>query len=168
MGRSANKLKTNYLYSYDVRTKHWLSPGELDAFVTQGVRVLLHWQPCNFGGSRPMYVCPSCSRPVLILYGRGRSEVACRKCLNLAYQSQSETADDRLLRKANKLRARLGWEPGVINPPGGRPKHMRWAMYERLRMECLIVSHRVLMNYSAWVKNHSGMRRCEYQPLKST
>ena len=32
----------------------------------------------------------------------------------------------------NKLRKRLGWEAGLLNGNGGRPKGMHWETYERL------------------------------------
>lgn len=149
---------------------HWcpkleIRAGDLDPdeqwVMWRGQMIDVERTPGQLGGWRMWLACPECRKHFRVLHADG-NRIACRHCLGLAYQCQSETADDRLLRKANKLRARLGWESGVINPPGGRPKYMRWAIYERLRMECLIVSHRVLMNYSAWVKSHSGMRRCEY------
>jgi hypothetical protein len=31
-----------------------------------------------------------------------------------------------------RLRARLGWEPGILNGEGDKPKWMRWRALERL------------------------------------
>jgi hypothetical protein len=31
-----------------------------------------------------------------------------------------------------RLRARLGWEPGILNGGGEKPKWMRWRTFERL------------------------------------
>jgi hypothetical protein len=31
-----------------------------------------------------------------------------------------------------RLRARLGWEPGILNGGGGKPKWMRWRTFEQL------------------------------------
>ena len=40
------------------------------------------------------------------------------------------------MRRANKIRARLGWEPGIFNGPGWRkPKGMHQRTYERLAAE---------------------------------
>jgi len=36
---------------------------------------------------------------------------------------------------AERLRARLGWEPGILNGEGGKPKWMRWRTFERLAAE---------------------------------
>jgi hypothetical protein len=41
-------------------------------------------------------------------------------------------AKTHLGRRADKLRARLGWEPGVLNGNGGKPKWMRWRTFERM------------------------------------
>ncbi|MGZ8435431.1 MAG: hypothetical protein ACXWXX_13720, partial [Candidatus Binatia bacterium] len=38
-------------------------------------------------------------------------------------------------RRADRLRARLGWEPGILNGEGGKPKWMRWRTFERLAAE---------------------------------
>ena len=49
---------------------------------------------CNFGGSRPWFICPAlgCRRRVAILYGGGI--FACRLCYRLAYASAREDAGD--------------------------------------------------------------------------
>jgi hypothetical protein len=125
-----------------------------------GCRIEIERTPGQLGGWRTWFVCPECRKHFAILRASG-DRVACRQCLGLAYQCQSETANDRLLRRADKLRKRLGWQPGVINPSGGRPKYMRWDTFVRLRLECLTISNQVLTNYSTWVKSHSGLRRCE-------
>jgi hypothetical protein len=36
---------------------------------------------------------------------------------------------------ADRLRVRLGWEPGILNGEGGKPKWMRWRTFERLAVE---------------------------------
>ena len=73
------------------------------------------------------FICPAagCGRRVAILYGGGI--FACRHCHQLAYFSSREDAGDRAARRrAERLRARLGWEPGILNGEGGKPKWMRW------------------------------------------
>jgi len=88
--------------------------------------------PCHLGGSRPWFICPAvgCGRRVAILYGG--SIFACRHCYQLVYASSREEAGDRATRQADRLRARLGWEPGILNAGGGKPKWMRWRTFERL------------------------------------
>jgi hypothetical protein len=91
--------------------------------------------PCNLGGSRAWFLCPAvgCGRRVAILYGGGI--FACRRCYQLAYASGREDVCDRAARRADRLRARLGWEPGILNGEGGKPKWMRWHTFERLAAE---------------------------------
>lgn len=87
---------------------------------------------CHLGGSRPWFICPAsgCGRRVAILYGG--SIFACRRCCQLAYASSREDVSDRATRRADRLRDRLGWEPGILNGDGVKPKWMRWRTFERL------------------------------------
>ncbi len=62
----------------------------------------------------------------------GGSIFACRHCHKLAYASQRERADDRATRRADRLRDKLQWEPGILNGDGYKPKGMHWRTYERL------------------------------------
>ena len=96
--------------------------------------VLLEATPCTLGGTRPWFSCPVCSRRVAVIYGRGRL-FACRRCKRLTYASQSETEDDRAARRANWIRRRLGWLPGILNGPGLKPKGMHRRTYLRLTAE---------------------------------
>ena len=89
--------------------------------------------PCRFGGSRAWWLCPCCGRRVAILY-IGKTP-ACRHCYRLAYRSEREDAGDRASRQADKLRDRLGWEPGILNGNGGKPKGMHWRTFERLQAQ---------------------------------
>ena len=93
--------------------------------------VALETTPCTLGGARPWFRCPACARRVAVIYGAGRL-FACRRCKGLAYSSQGEAADDRAARRADHLRKRLGWAPGIFNGPGQKPKGMHWRTYERL------------------------------------
>lgn len=99
---------------------------------TMNYPVGLDWTPCRYGGQRVWWLCPavSCGRRVAVLYGG--KVFACRHCHKLAYKSQRETPDDRALRRANDLRARLGWVLGVIHGPGSKPMGMHWRTYWRL------------------------------------
>jgi hypothetical protein len=89
---------------------------------------------CTFGGSRPWFACPCCWRHCATLY-RGRYGYACRTCNQLNYPSTRETAGDRAVRRANKIRARLGWTPGIAFGHGPKPKGMHWRTFYRLVAE---------------------------------
>ena len=94
--------------------------------------VKLDWTACTYGGQRVWFLCPAtgCGRRVAYLYGGAM--FACRHCHRLAYHSQRETAEYRAGRRADKIRAKLDWVPGILNPAGDKPKGMRWNTYYRL------------------------------------
>jgi hypothetical protein len=110
-------------------------------------RVPVAWTPCRFGGEKPQFVCSVasngayCGRRVIKLYGAGRL-FACRHCYRLAYASQSEAQWYRALRRANKVRQRLGGDPGMDSPFPPRPKGMWRRTYEHLRERCFDVEMR--------------------------
>ena len=97
-------------------------------------RVQTQTSPCHLGGQRYWFTCPRCSKRVAVLYAPGRY-FACRECGGLSYATQKEGAGDRASTKANKLRKRLGWEAGLLNGNGGRPKGMHWETFLRLKSQ---------------------------------
>ena len=96
--------------------------------------VRLAWTACHYGGQRAWWLCPAvgCWRRVAVLYGG--SVFACRHCQRLAYKSQRETPDDRATRHADKLRERLGWQAGILNRAGDKPKGMHWQTFWRMQV----------------------------------
>lgn len=120
--------------------------------------VWLDWTNCNYGGRRAWFRCPArgCGRRVALLYG-GRI-FACRHCHQLAYSCQREHSGDRKTRRADTIRERLGWERGILNGPGLKPKGMRWRTYERLYAE-----HEALVDASlAWMEIRFGISRDQW------
>ncbi len=105
-----------------------------DDWQNMNYSVRLAYTPCNLGGERVWWLCPAagCGRRVAVLYLGSSGIFACRHCYGLAYRSQMETAHDRSFRRADNLRARLGWVPGIAHPVGDKPKGMHWRTYERL------------------------------------
>src|SRR5271166_3048642 len=93
--------------------------------VNETVRIVR--MPCRFGGARPYFVCPgvvngtACGRRVAKLHGPGRYFL-CRHCYRLAHASQSEDAQRRSVRRANKIRQRLGGNAGMASPFPPKPK----------------------------------------------
>lgn len=110
----------------------------------QNVEQPVYWErtACAYGGSRLWWLCPNCGRRVAILYGP-RKQYACRHCYKLVYECQRESCDDRAARRADTIRRRLGWKPGILNGEGDKPRGMHWRTFYRLRAE-----HNALVNAS--------------------
>jgi hypothetical protein len=95
------------------------------------------WTPCRFGGDRPWFLCSVyangtyCGRQVTKLYNACRL-FACRHCSRLAYASQQESAHERGLLKAQKIRIRLGGSDNMLDDFPQKPKGMHWRTYEHL------------------------------------
>lgn len=89
-----------------------------DEWKSERYPVRLEWTLCTYGGQRAWFICPAahCGRRVAILYSG--AIFACRRCYRLAYPSQREGESDRMARRAEKIRAQLGWEPGILNGEG--------------------------------------------------
>jgi len=104
--------------------------------VEEAVRIIR--VACRLGGARSYFICPgvvngvACGRRVAKLHGPGRYFL-CRHCYRLAHASQNENAWDRALRRANKIRQRLGGDPGMAAPFPKKPKGMWRRTYEQLR-----------------------------------
>ena len=86
--------------------------------------VWLSRSPCNYGGTRPWFICPIRGERVAVLFLRA-GRFACRHCQRIAYSSQSDDACGRTWRKQAKAEAKLG-------PNWSRPKRMHDATRERL------------------------------------
>lgn len=113
--------------------------------------VYLSWTPCNLGGRRPWFHCParSCGRRVAILYGG--AIFACRHCHQLSYPSQREDPPDRTARRADAIRERLGWRPGILNGKGGKPQGMHWHTFQRLNTQHDAYVERSLAGLTTWL-----------------
>jgi hypothetical protein len=101
-------------------------------------RVPITWTPCHLGGHRPWFICSVysrgryCGRRVALLYAPGEL-FACRRCYDLAYESQHEAVHNRGLGKAQKIRMRLGGSPSMLAHFPDKPRGMHWRTYTRLR-----------------------------------
>jgi hypothetical protein len=90
----------------------------------QAQSVRLSRSACNYGGSRPWFICPVRGERAAVLFLRA-GRFACRHCQRIAYGSQSEDLCGRTWRKQAKAEAKLG-------PNWSRPKGMHQATRERL------------------------------------
>jgi len=93
-------------------------------------QVLIGWTACNYGGNRPWWLCPCCGRRVAVLWGD--STYACRHCQQINYESTRTTESSKPFERADKLRRRLGWVPGVAYGIGDKPRGMHTKTYLRL------------------------------------
>jgi hypothetical protein len=115
------------------------------------------WTPCQFGGDRPWFICSVyangtyCRRQVTKLYNFGRL-FTCRHCSRLAYASQQESAHERGLLKARRIRARLGGSGNMLDDFPEKPKGMHWRTYERLCRIHDAAQARSIIGLSGFVK----------------
>ena len=99
-----------------------------------GITIEVVRTPCHFGGSRTWWLCPRCGNRFAVLWGNSAG-FACRHCQRLNYASTRVAASNKPFRRANKIRARLGWGGGVAHDLGDKPKGMHWRTYLRLMTE---------------------------------
>ena len=88
---------------------------------------------CNYGGERKWYSCPGCDARVAILYGAD-IKFFCRHCYQLPYASQGEDYLARLMRKSNKVSARLEADEYLEFDGYYKPKGMHWRTFYKLMM----------------------------------
>jgi hypothetical protein len=110
-----------------------------ERYVTDAIPIV--HLPCRFGGSRAYFICPGprgtdCGRRITKLHLSNRYFL-CRHCAKLAYASQFETSWQRALRRANKLKRRLGMGVELAEPLAERPKGMWVRTYGCLLNEIL-------------------------------
>ena len=86
--------------------------------------------PCTYGGYRYWWLCPQCSKRVSVLYCAGL--YVCRHCINAPYGSQLQQPIDRVFSRISEIRARLGWQQGVIHGVGAKPRYMHSKAFDRL------------------------------------
>ena len=67
-----------------------------------------------------------------MLYSHGEV-FACRHCHRLTYESQNETPFLRSVRRARKIRMRLGAGFSFAEPFPEKPPRMHWRTYRRMR-----------------------------------
>ena len=105
---------------------------------------------CHYGGFRSWFICPGCFRRVAVVYLS--VDVRCRRCHGLIYNSERESAQDRRFRKADKIRRRLGWRPGIANPDRSKPKGMHWKTFCSLRAKENAVAQPIIDGISQWIE----------------
>lgn len=112
--------------------------------------VYLMQTDCNYGGVRHWFSCEHCQGRVGVLYLSG-GQCACRKCFKLAYASERDTWQNQQFRKADNIRHRLGWQPGIAHPDGGKPKGMHWKTFYRMKSAHDFYVQRILGVEMEWI-----------------
>jgi hypothetical protein len=86
-------------------------------------------------GMRALLQCSECQRRVALVYLSDRLIFVCRVCLTLPYKSQCERPHDRLHRRMQKLRKRVGAANGDEEQPlwhHPKPKYMHQSTYDHI------------------------------------
>lgn len=95
-------------------------------------KIRIERTPLNFGGHRYWFICPYTGKRVAKLYkASAEYKYASRHAFNLPYASQSETPQDRAIRKKWKILRSLGCEHDFPI----KPKGMHWKTFERIEDE---------------------------------
>ena len=110
--------------SYAVKTPH-------AAPETASEHIFIDRTTCNYGGTRTWFSCPNCNARKAILYCASK-RFLCRQCYGLSYSCQNEVNADRMIRKARKLRSKLGASMDLQRPISARPHGMYRTTFERL------------------------------------
>ena len=118
---------------------------------TSHFTVNLAWMPCNYGGIRPFFTCPSrdCRRRAAILYFGDR--LNCRVCQNISYPCQRISPCDRSLARAQAIRVKLGGSVDISEPFPAKPKGMNSFRYVRLGLKALRAQDEADAEVIAWV-----------------
>lgn len=106
---------------------------------------------CNFGGSRPWFVCPSCGRRRAKLVIRPES-VSCRACLALSYRCSSESQAARAVRRAQRIRRKLGASVDLSVAIRAKPKGMHQSTFNRLLQELDQAESAALCAMEQWLR----------------
>lgn len=110
--------------------------------------VKIEYTDCHYGRQRPWLVCPECARRCGVLYlgyTKGKAELFCRNCGELAYAIQNADWSDRRTAAASRIYCRLLRGQNLVNllasakhmlagtgEPPPRPPNMHTRTYERL------------------------------------
>lgn len=96
-----------------------------------------------------------------MLYRQGYFK--CRHCLGVNYQSQLQQPQDRLFKRLNALRERLGWYGGIVHGHGEKPKGMHEKTYKRLLGEYIelekMVTNNLMHQFDLIDKKLNGVMR---------
>lgn len=119
--------------------------------------IFLDRTPCHFGGHRKWFLCTQCRKRVVVIY-EAEGKFLCRHCCDLTYASQRENKLDRFMRKARKIRARLGASNNLMAPLLSKPKNMHQKTFDRLRAEENHVNNHLWMIIGSQLDEMEGVK----------
>jgi hypothetical protein len=117
--------------------------------IRKGSLICLTHTRCHYGGSRPWFQCPRCERRSARLYFSAHHWI-CRICTGCRYRTQSESRLTRSIRKARKIRSRLGASPNLTEKIETRPKGMHTRTFERLNQAAISAELTVVREALRW------------------
>lgn len=135
----------------DIRKLARRVPAIPDVIHFDGERIVTTSTRTNFGGRRPWFLCPSCDRRCAIIYRRGDGPLwCCRICGGGRYHSELESPKQRELRKALKVRKRLGQKGGgILTPFPVKPEGMHPTRYWGIRENAVKLEREFLIEEMA-------------------
>jgi hypothetical protein len=111
--------------------------------------------PCNFGGERTWFCCPSCLAKALVLYGG--KYFRCRKCIGLVNPSSNESKLDRSRRALAKYQRKLAPDMPLSSHDGTRwlhkPKWMRYKTYSEIKRKASMKEDEMNQYFMAAIQN---------------
>jgi len=103
-----------YTYKYSVGISYAAKTPQT-ASETVSEHIFIDRTTCNYGGTRTWFLCPACNARKAILYCASK-RFLCRQCYGLNYTCQNEVYADQIIRKARKLRSKLGASMNLQRP----------------------------------------------------
>lgn len=122
ISRYREQLRQGNAQSIEVSYTHRSKPYQYSIQLTK--------TSCNYGGHRYWWLCPKCYQRTSTLYCAGL--YVCRHCIGANYGSQLQQPIDRVFSRIAAIRARLGWQQGVIHGIGAKPHYMHSKTFDRL------------------------------------
>lgn len=101
-------------------------------------RVQVSWTYPHLGGRRAWLHCNRrrCGKRTNRLY-LDAPLLVCRSCAGIRYESKNRSKHARARARADKIRLKLGGEPGPYQPIPLKPRGMQWKTYDRLRLDLM-------------------------------
>jgi len=118
-------------WPHDITLIYSTRRSESQPWIEHRERIDLDTTPCHFGGERPWFLCPGCGKRKGVLRSIGGA-FRCNTCHQIAHTSTRESVSERAIRRADKVRLRLGGDRGALWDVPPKPKGMHCLTYVQL------------------------------------